>query len=111
MKELITLEKRNTVPQWLKKKKKKKKNLKEQNFDGEAHWFGCCKLSSYSNESCDEHVVYFLGMIGMVCRVYHVSALWHYDVISPEPRPLIFVNLYLCTQSIRTLSNMIQKVK
>ena len=110
LKELITLEKRNTVPQWL-KKKKKKKNLKEQNFDGEAHWFGCCKLSSYSNESCDEHVVYFLGIIGMVCRVYHVSALWHYDVISPEPRLLIFVNLYLCTKSIQTLSNMIQKVK
>ena len=36
LKELITLEKRNTVPQW----PKKKKNLKEQNFDGETNWLG-----------------------------------------------------------------------
>jgi len=33
---------------------KKKKNLNEQNFV-----VGCCKLSSYANESCDEHAVYF----------------------------------------------------
>ena len=30
--------------------------------------------------------------------------------IPPESRPLIFVYLYLRTQSIQTLSNMIQKV-
>ena len=30
--------------------------------------------------------------------------------ISPESRPLIFVYLYLRTQTIQTLSNMIQKV-
>ena len=33
---------------------KKKKNLNQQNFVT-----GCCKLSSYANESCDENAVYF----------------------------------------------------
>ena len=39
LKELITLEKRNTVPQ-RSEKKKRKKNLNEQNFDGEANCSG-----------------------------------------------------------------------
>ena len=33
---------------------KKKKNLNEQKFV-----VGCCKLSLYANESCDEHAVCF----------------------------------------------------
>ena len=34
-----------------------KKNLNEKNVDDEL--VGCCKLSLYANEACDEHEVYF----------------------------------------------------
>ena len=32
---------------------------------------GCCKLSLYANESCDEHAIFFLAMIEMTCHVNH----------------------------------------
>ena len=36
---------------------------------------GCCELSLYANESCDEQAV-FLVVIEMRCHVHHIFALW-----------------------------------
>ena len=107
LKELITLEKRNTVPQW----PKKKKNLKEQNFDGETNWLGVV--------SCHRILMSLVMSMWFIfrndwndvpCSSCFCSLAMMLHVFSPESRPLIFVYLYLRTQSIQTLSNMIQKV-
>ena len=37
----------------------KKNNLNEQNFDGETNWSGDVNFHSITNESSDEHAVYF----------------------------------------------------
>ena len=62
LKALITLEQVNTT-EWLKKKRRIliSKTLTVR----------CCKLLLYANESGDEHVVYFLAMIEMMCHVNH----------------------------------------
>ena len=48
---LITMEQLNTV---LSGRKKKRRILLSKTV-----MVGCCKLSLYANEPCDEHVVYF----------------------------------------------------
>ena len=47
------------------------------NFDGEAtKLVGCCKLSLYANESCDEHAVGFSAVIEITRHVCRVFGLW-----------------------------------
>ena len=55
LKALITLIWNKWFLQW----SKKKNNLNEQNFDGETNWSGDVNFHSITNESCDEHAVYF----------------------------------------------------
>ena len=35
---------------------------------------GCCKLSLYANESCDEHAIF--SAIEMTCHVNHFFDIW-----------------------------------
>ena len=37
---------------------------------------GCCKLSLYANDSCDEHAGLFSAMIEMTCHFHYVFGLW-----------------------------------
>ena len=63
LKALITLEQLNTTDrEWLKR---------IRILISKTAMVGCCKLSLYANESCDEHAIYFRTMIEMTCHVNH----------------------------------------
>ena len=57
LKALITLEQVNTT-EWSEKK--------IRIFISKTAMIGCCKLSLYANESCDEHAIYFSARIEMM---------------------------------------------
>ena len=64
---------------------KKKNNLNLQNLDHD----GSCKLSLYTNKSCDEHGGLFSAMIDeMTPHVLIMFFVSGNDVISLESRPL-----------------------
>ena len=69
LKALTTLEQENTT-EWSKKIR----------IISKTAMVGCCKLSLYANESCDEHGFYFFfsAMIKMTCHVNHLFDLWQW---------------------------------
>ena len=79
LKALITFEQVNTT-EWSKK---------IRILISKIAMIGCCKLSLYANESCDEHAFYFRrGLKGLA--MYITFSISGNDVISLESRPLNF---------------------
>ena len=57
---------------------------------------GCCKLSPYANESCDEHAIYFRRWLKWRA-MYITFSMSGNDVISLESRSLnfhVFIHMY-----------------
>ena len=57
---------------------------------------GCCKLSLYANESCDEHAIYFRRWLKWRA-IYITFSMSGNDVISLESRSLnfhVFIHMY-----------------